>query len=78
MFFVLNLRREGNSSLVDVEFRSGLLECEKSMLRGPLGLVAPVDSGVAGLSASAGVDERRAVTFQHPKCPVVKLLNHII
>ena len=26
------------------------------MLRGPPGFVAPVDSGVAGLSATAGVD----------------------
>ena len=32
------------------------------MLRGPPGLLAPVDSDVAGLSATDGVDERRAVT----------------
>ena len=63
----INLRRQGNSYLVDVEFQGGLLECEKSMLRGPAGLVAPVDSGVAGLSA--GVDERRAVTISTPEMP---------
>ena len=71
------MRRWGNSYLVDVEFQGGLLECEKSMLRGPLGLVALVDSGVAGLSAAAGVDEKGAVTISSPRCPVVKLLNHI-
>ena len=48
---------------------SGLLECEKSMLRGPPGLVAPVDSGAAGLAATAGVDERRAVTKSTPEMP---------
>ena len=58
----INLRRQGNSYFVDLEFRGGLLECENSMLRGPPSLVAPVDSGVAGLSATAGVEERRAVT----------------
>ena len=51
------LRRQGNSYVDDVEFRGGLLECKNTMLRGPPGLVAPVDSGVAGLSATAGVDE---------------------
>ena len=45
------------------------------MLRDPPGLVAPVDSGVAGLSATAGVDERKQLPFQHPTCPVVKLLK---
>ena len=39
------------------------------MLRGPPGLVAPVHSGVAGLSAAAGVDERRAVTISTPEMP---------
>ena len=63
------LRRQGNSYLVDVEFWGGLLECETSMLRGPPSLVAPVDSGVAGLSATAGVDERRAVTISAPEMP---------
>ena len=28
-------RRKGNSYLVDVEFKDGLLGCEESMLRGP-------------------------------------------
>ena len=39
------------------------------MLRDPPGLVTPVDSGVAGLSATAGVDERRAVTISTPEMP---------
>ena len=39
------------------------------MLRGPPGLVATVDSGVAGLSATAGADERRAVTIPAPEMP---------
>ena len=37
------------------------------MLRGPPGLVAPDDSGVAHLSATPGVDERRAVTISTPE-----------
>ena len=49
--------------------KGGLLESKKSMLRGPPGLVAPVDSDVAGLSATAGVDERRAVTIATPEMP---------
>ena len=56
----------GNSYLVDVEFRGGLLE-KKKEIGFPPGLVAPVDSGVAGLSATAGVDERRAVTIATPE-----------
>ena len=52
----MNLRRQGNSHLVDVEFRGGLLEKSKE-IGSPPGLVAPVDSGVAALSATAGVDE---------------------
>ena len=31
--------------------------------------MAPVDSGVAGLSATADVDERRAVTIATPEVP---------
>ena len=54
---------------MDVEFKGGLLESKKSMLRGPSGLVALVDRDVAGLSASAGVDERRAVTIATPEMP---------
>ena len=65
----INERRLGNSNLVDAEFQGGLLECEKSMLRGRPGLVAPVDSGVAGICAVAGVDERRAVTISTPEMP---------
>ena len=68
---------EDRETLLDVEFKGGLLEWEKSMMRGPPGLVALVDSGVAGLAAMAGVDARRAVTISTPECPVVKLLNHI-
>ena len=65
-----NLRRQGkNYYLVDVEFQGGLLEREKSMLRGPPGLVAPVDSGAASLSATGGVDERRAVTISTSEMP---------
>ena len=56
----LILRRQGNSHLVDVEFRGGLLECKRTTLRGSPGLVAPVDSGVAGLPAAAGVEPKRA------------------
>ena len=39
------------------------------MLRAPPGLVALIDSGVAGLSATAGVDESRAVTVGTPEMP---------
>ena len=35
----------------------------------PSGLAAPVDSGVAGLSATAGVDKRSAVTISTTKMP---------
>ena len=64
----MNLQRQGNSYLVDVEFRGGLLEKRKE-IGFPPGLVAPVDSGVAGLSATAGVDERRAVAIATPEAP---------
>ena len=68
--------------LLVLSSKDGLPECEKSMLRGTPGLVAPVDTGVAGLSATAGVDERRAVTISAPEMPsreVVELhqLAHI-
>ena len=52
-----------------VEFKGGLSESKKSMLRAPPGLVALIDSGVAGLSATAGVDESRAVTVGTPEMP---------
>ena len=59
----MDLRRQGNSYLVDVEFRDGLLESKRTALRGPAGLVAPVDSDVARLSATGGVDETRAAAI---------------
>ena len=62
------LQRQGNSYLVGVEFRVGLLECKKTMLRGPPDLVASVDSGVASL-------QRRAVTISTPE--VVKQWSRI-
>ena len=62
----VNLRRQGNSYLVDVEFRGVLLERKKE-IGFPPGLVTLVDSGVAGLSDTAGVDERRAVTIATPE-----------
>ena len=68
----MSLRRQWNSYLVDVEFRGGLLEKKRKDMREielPPGLVAPVDSGVAGLSATAGVDERRAVSTSTPGVP---------
>ena len=43
----------------------------------PPGLVDLVDSGVAGLSATAGVDERMAVTIATPEYPVDKRLSRI-
>ena len=49
-------KRGGHGREINLR-RPGLLECEKSMLRGPPSLVGPVDSGVALLSATAGVDE---------------------
>ena len=57
----MNLRRQGNSYLVDDEFQGGLLDCKRTLRRGPPGLVAPFDSGVA-LSVTAGVDETKTVT----------------
>ena len=39
------------------------------MLRGPPGLVAHENSGVAGLSAAAVVDERRAVASSTTELP---------
>ena len=76
----MSLRKQGNSYLVDVEFRGRLLEKRRKEMREiefPQGLVAPVDSGVAGLSATAGVDETRAVTISTPKCPVEKRWSRI-
>ena len=46
---------------------------EKRTRRGRIeffrGIVAPVVSGVAGLSATAGADQRRAVTIATPEVP---------
>ena len=39
------------------------------MLSSGAGCCGSVDSGVAGLSAAAGVDERRAVTISTPEMP---------
>ena len=49
--------------------RADCQKVRKSMLRAPPGLVALIDSGVAGLSATAGVDESRAVTVGTPEMP---------
>ena len=68
----MNLRTQGNSDLVDVEFRDRLLQKKRKEMRVvefPPGLVAPVDSGVARLSATAGVVERGAVTISTPEVP---------
>ena len=77
----MNLRRQGNSYFVDVEFRGGLLEKRKEIGLPP-GLVALVDSDVVGLSATAVEDERRAVTISTPETPSREaveshLLTHI-
>ena len=42
----------------------------------PSSLVAPADIGVAGLSATAGVEEKSSY-LSTPEMPVVELLNHI-
>ena len=64
------LRRNGDSHLVNVEFKDGLLGCKKSMLRDLTGLVTHKNSDVAGHSAAAVVDERRAasLTIELPRC----------
>ena len=57
-----------------MEFWGELLEKKRKETRGiefPPGLVAPAVSGVAGLSATAGVDEGQS-PLQRPKCPVEK------
>ena len=61
---------------MDVEFKGGLLEKKRGIGFSP-GLVAPVASGVAGLSVAAGVDERRAVTVSTPETPNRERENHI-
>ena len=54
------LRRKENSNHVVKVFRSGLLEKRKKVGFSP-GLVAGMESDVAGLSVNAGVNEKRAV-----------------
>ena len=68
------LRRNGDSHLVDVEFKDGLLGCKKSMLRDLTGLVKHKNSDVAGHSAAAVVDERRATssTIDLSRCETVE------
>ena len=53
------LRRKGNSFHFDMIFRSGLLE-KRRKIGFPPGLVARMDSYVAGRSVTAGVNENRA------------------
>ena len=51
------LRRDGDSRLVNVEFKSELQWCKSPMLRDLTGLVTHENSGWAGHSATADVDE---------------------
>ena len=69
------LRRSGDSHLVNVEFKDGLLGCEKSMLRDLTGLLTHENSDVAGYFAAAVVDERRVTTstIELAKCEAVEL-----
>ena len=62
----MNLQRQGNSYLVDVEFRGGLLE-KKKEIGFPPGLVAAVDRPLLVQTR----DEQ--LPSQHPNCPVAKL-----
>ena len=68
------LRRDGDSHLVNVEFKDGLLGCKKPMLRDLTGLVTHKNSDVAGHSAAAVVDERRATssTIELSRCETVE------
>ena len=68
------LRRNGDSHLVNVEFKNGLLGCKKSMLTDLTGLVTHENSDVAGFSAAAVVDERRVArsTIELPSCEAVE------
>ena len=68
------LRRNGDSHLVNVEFKDGLLGCKKSMMRDLTGLVTHENSDVAGHSAAAVVDERRATssTIELSRCETVE------
>ena len=68
------LRRNGDSYLVNVEFKDGLLECKKSKVRDVTCLVTQKNSDVAGYSAAAVVDERRVArsTIELPRCEAVE------
>ena len=68
------LRRNGDSHLVNVEFKDGLLGCKKSMLRDLTGLVTRKNSDVASHSAAAVVDERRvaSTTIELYRCKTVE------
>ena len=68
------LQRNGDSHLVNVEFKNGLLGCKKSMLRDLTGLVTRKNSDVAGHSAAAVVDERRATSsrIELSRCEAVE------
>ena len=68
------LRRNGDSHLVNVEFKDGLLGCKKSTLRDVTGLVTHANSGVLGCSAPAFVDERRVAssTIELHRCEAVE------
>ena len=68
------LRRNGDSHLVNVEFKAELQRCKEPMSRDLTGLTTHENSGVAGHSATADVDARRvaSLTFELPRCEAVK------
>ena len=71
----MNLQRQGNSYLVDVEFRGGLLEKKKEI--GSL-LVSWLLWTVVWQVFLPLLEKTRdeQLQLQHPKCPVGKLWNH--
>ena len=71
---VMILRRNGDSHLVNVEFKDGLLGCSKSILRDLTALVTHENSDVAGYYAAAVVDERRVArsSIELPRCEAVE------
>ena len=70
------LRRNGDSHLVNVEFKDGLMGCKKSMSRDVTSLVTHENSDVAGYSAAAVVGERErgvaSSTIELPRCEAVE------
>ena len=56
------LRTNGDSHHVNVEFEHELQGCKKPMSRDLAGLMTHENSGVAGHSTAADVDERRLVS----------------